>query len=221
MAKAMNISTITNRLQLRRRDRERCQRYRGELERLRPVGAGAGNELRWVFSAEVRRRTRCIEDRALERRLRKEAIMRQGAEHTAETLADYGGSEFRAGGTKGDYVAAINAVCDLRRGWRRAMTPAWDVVVAPGTRQIAGACARSGITGSDHARLLSALDGLRTLLGFRLVRSVAAWRALEAAAERRHASVRFSISNLAALPPASGVEDQPEARRRDAPARAD
>ena len=54
--------------------------------------------------------------------------MRQGAEHTAETLADYGGSEFRAGGTKGDYVAAINAVCDLRRGWRRAMTPAWDVV---------------------------------------------------------------------------------------------
>ena len=57
-----------------------------------------------------------------------EATMRQGAEHTAETLADYGGSEFRTGDTKGDYVAAINAVRDLRRGWRRAMTPAWDVV---------------------------------------------------------------------------------------------
>ena len=57
-----------------------------------------------------------------------EATMQQGAEYTAETLADYGGSEFRAGGTKGDYVATINAVCDMRRGWRRAMTPAWDVV---------------------------------------------------------------------------------------------
>ena len=57
-----------------------------------------------------------------------EATMQQGAEYTAETLADYGGSEFRAGGTKGDYVATINAVCDMRRSWRRAMTPAWDVV---------------------------------------------------------------------------------------------
>ena len=57
-----------------------------------------------------------------------EATMREGAEYTAEKLADFGGCEFRAGGTKGEYVAAINAVGDLRRSWRRALTPAWDVV---------------------------------------------------------------------------------------------
>ena len=31
-----------------------------------------------------------------------EAIMREGAEYTAEKLAEYGGSEFRAGGKKGE-----------------------------------------------------------------------------------------------------------------------
>ena len=57
-----------------------------------------------------------------------ESIMREGAECTAEKLAEYGGCEFRAGGTKGEYVATINAVADLRRAWRLALTPAWDVV---------------------------------------------------------------------------------------------
>ena len=55
-------------------------------------------------------------------------ICLHGAEYTAYALAMYGIAEFKAGGTRGEYVAAINAVVDLHRGWRRAMTEAWDVV---------------------------------------------------------------------------------------------
>ena len=56
------------------------------------------------------------------------ALLAAGPDAVAQLLRDFGQALYSSRRSLHDYRETINAVVDLRRGWRTLMTAAWDVV---------------------------------------------------------------------------------------------